>query len=130
MEELNSIIQEFNETLVKKITHGNFKFIKQHQGSKKQYWTIEVDDIEFTIETFKNKEGGTDFYIQDMESDDMFLLDIPYNYKLTYKQVMEVFNSKRNGLKIKELEAQKDQLRKKLEDDLKLIDRKIKSLME
>lgn len=109
---------------------GDFKFIKHHQSSKKQYWTIEVDEIEFTIETFKNKEGGTDFYIQDMESDDMFLLDIPYNYKLTYKQVMEVFNSKRNGLKIKELEAQKDQLRKKLEDDLKLIDSKIKSLME
>lgn len=130
MEELNSIIQEFNETLVKKIINGDFKFIKHHQSSKKQYWTIEVDEIEFTIETFKNKEGGTDFYTQDMESDDMFLLDLPYNYKLTYKQVMEVFDSKRNGLKIKELEDQKDQLRKKLEEDLKLIDSKIKSLME
>lgn len=130
MEELNSIISEFNETLVKKIINGDFKFIKQHQTSKKQYWTIEVDEIEFTIETFKNKEGGTDFYIKDMESDDLFLLDIPYNYKITYKHIMEVFNSKRNGLKIKELEAQKDQLRKKLEDDLKVIDNKIKSLME
>lgn len=130
MEELNSIISEFNETLVKKIINGDFKFIKQHQTSKKQYWTIEVDEIEFTIETFKNKEGGTDFYIQDMESDDLFLLDIPYNYKITYKHIMEVFDSKRNGLKIKELEAQKYQLRKKLEDDLKVIDNKIKSLME
>ena len=89
-----------------------------------------MDEIEFTIETFKNKEGGTDFYIQDMESDDLFLLDIPYNYKLTYKQVMEVFDSKRNELKIKELEAQKVQLRKKLEEDLEKIDKKIKSLME
>lgn len=130
MEELNSIIQEFNETLVKKIINGDFKLIKQRQNSKKQYWDIEVDGYEFTMETFKNKEGDTDFYIQDMNTNDLFLFDKPFNYKLTYKHIMEVFESKRNGLKIKELEAQKDQLRKKLEDDLKLIDSKIKSLME
>lgn len=128
MEELNSIIQEFNETLVKKIINGDFKLIKQHQTNKKHYYTIEVDGFEFTIETFKNKEGGADFYIQDMNTNDLFLLDKPFNYKLTYKQTMEVFESKRKVLLIKDLEARKDQLRKKLDEELRVIDGRIKSL--
>ncbi len=59
-----------------------------------------MDEIEFAkSETFKNKEGEKGFLYPDMESDELFLLDIPYNYKLTYKQIMEVFGFKRNSFK-------------------------------
>lgn len=128
MEELNSIIKEFNGTLVKKILNGEFKYIKHHVTRKKQYWTIEVDGLEFTIEIFKNKEGKKDFYIQEVDSDNLFLFDKPFNYKSMYKQITSILDSKKNQLKIKELEVQKDQLRKKLEENLAKINEMIEKL--
>ena len=96
MEELNNILQEFNQTLVEKIINGKFNFIKHYQNNKKHYYHIEVDGFDFTIEIYQNKDGGTDFYIQDMDSEDLHLLEEPFSYNhKEWERMIEILNTKR-----------------------------------